>query len=66
MTKLLADLGTGIPRPLVELTALGRTLKKRATDVLAYFERPGHVQRTDQGAQRQVRTPPRPRAASGT
>ena len=26
---------------LTELTTLGRTLKKRAADVLAYFERPG-------------------------
>ncbi|WP_349930494.1 ISL3 family transposase [Glutamicibacter mishrai] len=29
------------PKVLTELTALGRTLKKRAADVLAYFERPG-------------------------
>ena len=26
---------------LVEITKLGRTLKKRAADVLAYFDRPG-------------------------
>ena len=27
--------------PLTELITLGRTLKKRAADVLAYFDRPG-------------------------
>ena len=30
----------GVPAPLVELRKLGRTLSKRAEDVLAYFERP--------------------------
>jgi hypothetical protein len=32
---------TGAPAALRELTSLGRTLKKRAKDVLAYFDRPG-------------------------
>ncbi|STX12738.1 Transposase and inactivated derivatives [Kytococcus sedentarius] len=41
MDKLITDLGAGIPQPLVELTTLGRTLAKRAADVLAYFDRPG-------------------------
>ena len=41
MTKLIADLGTGVPKALVEVAKLGRTLKKRAADVLAYFDRPG-------------------------
>jgi len=35
---LLTDLSAGVPKVL---TTLGRTLKKRADDVLAYFERPG-------------------------
>lgn len=30
-----------MPAGLVELRRLGRTLKKRAVDVLAYFNRPG-------------------------
>ena len=30
-----------MPEPLTELITLGRTLKKRAVDVLAYFDRPG-------------------------
>lgn len=34
-------LGHGVPRAPAELVTLGRTLKKRADDVLAYFERPG-------------------------
>ena len=41
MTELIADLGTGVPKALVEVAKLGRTLKKRAADVLAYFDRPG-------------------------
>jgi len=41
MTKLITDLNTGVPKPLTELITLGRTLKKRADDVLAYFDRPG-------------------------
>src|SRR4029450_963112 len=30
----------GVPRPLVEIPNLGRPLRKRAADVLAYFDRP--------------------------
>ena len=30
-----------MPDVLVEVKQLGRTLKKRAADVLAYFDRPG-------------------------
>jgi len=41
MTALIAALGSGIPAALVELRRLGRTLTQRATDVLAYFDRPG-------------------------
>ena len=31
----------GVPAALTEVITLGRTLKKRAADVLAYFDRPG-------------------------
>lgn len=41
MTKLIGSLSSGVPKALSELTTLGRTLKKRADDVLAYFDRPG-------------------------
>lgn len=41
MVKLIDTIGTGVPNALVEVTTLGRTLKKRAADVLAYFDRPG-------------------------
>jgi transposase len=34
-------LSSGVPKALVELARLGRTLKRRAVDVLAYFDRPG-------------------------
>ena len=41
MTALIDSVATGVPAGLVELTRLGRTLKRRADDVLAYFDRPG-------------------------
>lgn len=37
---VIGALTTGVPEPLVELRKLGRTLNKRAEDVLAYFDRP--------------------------
>jgi transposase len=41
MTSLIDSLSRNVPTVLTELLILGRTLKKRATDVLAYFDRPG-------------------------
>ncbi|WP_409333304.1 ISL3 family transposase [Trujillonella humicola] len=41
MSDLIDALGRGVPAALTELITLGRTLKKRAEDVLAYFDRPG-------------------------
>jgi transposase len=41
LTKVIAALSTGVPRPLSELITLGRTLRRRAADVGAYFDRPG-------------------------
>jgi transposase len=41
MVRLIESVSTGVPKSLVEVTTLGRTLKKRAADVLAYFDRPG-------------------------
>jgi transposase len=41
MAKLIASVSHGVPAALSEVTTLGRTLKKRSADVLAYFERPG-------------------------
>ena len=41
MVKLIDSIGTGVPKALTEVITLGRTLKKRAEDVLAYFDRPG-------------------------
>jgi len=41
MTKLIDTLSHGVPAALSELVTLGRTLKRRAADVLAYFDRPG-------------------------
>ena len=41
MTALIQSVSHGVPAALTELRKLGRTLKKRAEDVLAYFDRPG-------------------------
>ena len=38
--SVINALTDGVPQPLVELAKLGRTLSKRAADVLAYFDRP--------------------------
>jgi transposase len=39
--RLRGQLSHGVPPALTELISLGRTLTKRAADVLAYFDRPG-------------------------
>ena len=41
MHDLIDALSHNVPNALPELATLGRTLKKRAADVLAYFDRPG-------------------------
>jgi len=41
MTRLIGTVSRGVPAALAEVTTLGRTLKKRSADVLAYFDRPG-------------------------
>jgi transposase len=41
MTKLIESLHQGVPAALSEAITLGRTLNKRAADILAYFDRPG-------------------------
>ena len=41
MTSLIESVSEGVPAALTELRRLGRTLKQRAADVLAYFDRPG-------------------------
>jgi len=41
LAAVIRDLAAGVPAGLRELRTLGRTLKKRAEDVLAYFDHPG-------------------------
>ena len=41
MADLIASISQGVPKTLTEIITLGRTLTKRAADVLAYFDRPG-------------------------
>ena len=40
MASVIEALSSGVPARLVELRKLGRTLARRACDVLAYFDRP--------------------------
>lgn len=40
MVALIDSISSGVPEALVEIAKLGRTLKKRADDILAYFDRP--------------------------
>jgi transposase len=41
MQDLIESISHGVPNELSEIITLLRTLKKRAADVLAYFDRPG-------------------------
>ena len=41
MQALITALSSRVPRELTEVITLGRTLKKRAGDILAFFDRPG-------------------------
>jgi transposase len=41
MHHLIESVSRGVPAALAEVITLGQTLKKRAADVLAYFDRPG-------------------------
>jgi Transposase len=58
MVKLIESLSAGVPRPLVEIAKLGRTLSKRAADVLAYFDA-RHQQRSNRSDQRPPGVPAR-------
>lgn len=40
MKAIIDALGSGVPAVLAEVITLGRTLKKRVADILAYFDRP--------------------------
>ena len=59
LRKVIDDLSHDVPAELTELRRLGRTLKQRAEDVLAYFAQPGTARGADGGHQRPARTPPR-------
>ena len=41
MRAVIDAISSGVPAALTEIRRLGRTLKQRAADVLAFFERPG-------------------------
>ncbi len=41
MEAVIDTITTGVPAALVEIRKLGRTMKQRAADILAFFDRPG-------------------------
>ena len=41
MTRRIDSISHNVPAALSEVVTLGRTLTKRAGDILAYFDRPG-------------------------
>ena len=41
MQAVIDSVASGVPATLTEIRKLGRTLKQRATDILAFFDRPG-------------------------
>jgi transposase len=41
MQAVIDPVASGVPATLTEICKLGRTLKQRATDILAFFDRPG-------------------------
>ena len=77
MQAVIDAIGSGVPGVLIEVITLGRTLKKRAADILAYFDRPGtsngptealngrlehlRVERPHRSPEWPTRTPPRQR-----
>ena len=41
MREVIDSVSSSVPAALIEIRRLGRTLKQRAVDVLAFFDRPG-------------------------
>lgn len=41
LQEVITSLRRGVPKRLTELISLDRTFKRRAVDILAYFDRPG-------------------------
>ena len=41
MRAVIDSVSSGVPAMLKEVRRLGRTLEQRATDILAFFDRPG-------------------------
>ena len=59
MRNLITAISAGVPADLKEIITLGRTLKKRADDVLAYFDRPNTINGPTEAVDVPTRTPPR-------
>ena len=64
MLNSIESVSHGVPAALTELATLGRTLKKRAADVLAYFDRPVGGSATGDAARLRCRVAPVRRRAA--
>lgn len=62
MQAVIDAVSTGVPTTLTEIRRLGRTMKQRATDILAFFDPPGSSNGPTEEIQRPARAPPRVRA----
>ena len=58
MEQLITSIGRGVPAALSEVITLGRTLTKRAGDVLAYFDHPGTSNGPTEAVNGPTRAPP--------
>lgn len=59
MRAVIDAVSSGVPVALTEVRRLGRTLKQRAADVLAFFDRPGTSNGPTEAILRPARAPPR-------
>ncbi len=61
LQSVIAAIGRGVPTALTELITLCRTLKRRAADILAYFDRPGTSNGPTEAINGRLEHPPRHR-----
>ena len=59
MAQLIDSISHDVPTALSEISKFGRTLKRRAADALAYFDRPGTSNGPTEAIQQPPRTPAR-------
>ena len=66
MAKLIDTVSAGVPAVLREVSTLGRTLNKRAADILAYFDHPERATAPPKRSTADSSTSAAPPSGSGT